>query len=91
MQAFEDSSLTILLQSRFLAGCDTRSSVEKLALITARVHGQLQEGSLKTSSNNRVIGLVPFGIRMPENCKALCLLICESHWHLAFSQLLLGV
>lgn len=83
------SSLTLLLQSRFLAGGDTRSPVEELALITVRVHGQLQEGSLKTSSNNTVIGLVPFGIRMPENCKALCLQICESQWHMAFSQLLL--
>jgi len=67
VQAFGDSSLTLLLQYRFLAGNDTRSPVEELALITGRVCGQLQEGSLKTSSNNRVIGLVPFGIRMPEN------------------------
>lgn len=85
MQTFEDSSLTLLLQSRFLAGSDTRSPGEELASITARAYDQLQEGSLKMSSNNRVIGLVPFGIRMPENCKALCLLICESQWHLAFS------
>lgn len=59
VQAFGDSSLMLLLQSRFLAGSDTRSPVEELALITARAHGQLQEESLKTSGNNRVIGLVP--------------------------------
>lgn len=62
-----------------------------LALITARVHGQLQEGNFKTYSKNRIIGLVPCGIRMSENCKVLCLLICESQWYFAFSQLLLGV
>lgn len=28
--------------------------------------------------SKEVIGLVPFGVWISENCKALCLVICES-------------
>lgn len=41
--------------------------------------------------SKEVIGLVPFSIWISENCKALCLVICESQLHLAFPQLLLRV
>lgn len=42
MQVFGGLPL-ILLLPRFLAGSDTRSSVEELALITSRLCGQLHE------------------------------------------------
>lgn len=60
---FEGPSRMLLLPSGFLSGSGTRSSVEELDFIT---------------TNNKVIGLVPFGIQAPENRKALCLSFCES-------------
>lgn len=74
----------MLLLPRFLAGSDTRSSVEELALITSRLCGQLHEVYFKKKKKDNkmfskeVIGLVPFGVWISENCKALCLVICES-------------
>lgn len=95
-QVCGDLSL-ILLLPKFLAGSDTRSSVEELALITSRVCGQLREGFKKKKHNKKQKHFVlrkslGWCLLVYESLKIVKLCACcESQLHLAFPQLLLGV